>query len=53
MTEELRTEVAALDDLTITLDPGTTVAQLASLVRDGAPGSVNLVPWVAAEAVEA
>jgi ATP-dependent Lhr-like helicase len=50
--EELRTEVAAVDDLTVAVDAGATVQDLTRLVRGTAPDSIDLAPWITAEAIE-
>jgi ATP-dependent Lhr-like helicase len=50
--EPFRTEVAAVEDLWVALDPGTELAPLAAAVRDAPPEDVDLAPWVAEEAVD-
>lgn len=52
MVEELRTEVAAVDDLTVAVDASSTVDHLTRLVQEAAPESINLEGWITAEAVE-
>jgi ATP-dependent helicase Lhr and Lhr-like helicase len=49
---DLRREVATIDDLTVALDPGTTLEQLRQANSDATPESVNLSPWVSAEAID-
>lgn len=51
LVDPLRTEVAALDDLTIVLDGSATSADVAALVGTGAPVP-DLAPWITAEAVD-
>lgn len=51
LVDPLRTEVAALDDLTIVLDGSATSADVAALVRTGTPVP-DLAPWITAEAVD-
>ncbi len=48
----LRREVAAVDDLTVALDPGTTTEELRRAVSDATGESIDLTPWVTAEAVD-
>lgn len=49
----LRREVAAIDDLTVALDAGTTVSNLrATLEAAGSPQAIDLAPWIAAEALD-
>ncbi|MGH9280797.1 MAG: DEAD/DEAH box helicase [Acidimicrobiales bacterium] len=50
--EPVRREVAAVDDLTVAVDPGTTVADVAALVGSAAPASVELAGWITAEAID-
>lgn len=50
--DELRREVAAVDDLTVALDPSATVDRLRGLLDRAAPDSIDLAPWVTAEAVD-
>jgi ATP-dependent helicase Lhr and Lhr-like helicase len=49
---DLRREVAAIDDLTVALDPGTTMAQLRQAISDASEESIDLAPWVTAEAID-
>lgn len=51
LVEPLRTEVAALDDLTIALDPSATSAAVGRILQEGSADR-GLVPWVAADAVD-
>jgi ATP-dependent helicase Lhr and Lhr-like helicase len=49
---DLRREVAAIDDLTVGLDPGATPQQLRRVLSNATEESVDLTPWVTAEAVD-
>lgn len=49
---DLRREVAATDDLTVALDPGTTVEQLRQAVSSAGPEPADLTAWVTDEAVD-
>ncbi len=48
----LRQDVAAIDDLTVTLDPSATLEQLRQAVSDATEESIDLTPWLTAEAVD-
>jgi len=50
--DELRTEVAALDDLTVALDSGSTVVEVSGLIRASPADDIDLTPWIADDAVE-
>jgi ATP-dependent Lhr-like helicase len=50
--ESVRTEVATIDDLSIAVDPNATIEVLGTLVQMAEPGSIDLAPWITAEAVE-
>lgn len=47
-----RRDVAAIEDLTVTLDPATTMQQLHQAISDATEKSIDLTPWVTAEAAE-
>jgi ATP-dependent Lhr-like helicase len=49
---DLRREVAAVDDLTVALDPGATLEQLRQAISAATEASINLTPWVTTEAVD-
>jgi ATP-dependent Lhr-like helicase len=49
---DLRHDVAAIDDLTIALDSGTTLEQLHQAVLDATEKPIDLTSWVTAEAVD-
>jgi len=49
---DLRRDVAAIDDLTVALDPGATLEQLRQVISDATEKSIDLTPWVTAEAVD-
>jgi ATP-dependent Lhr-like helicase len=49
---DLRREVAAVDDLTVALDPGATLEQLRHVISEATEASIDLAPWVTAEAVD-
>jgi ATP-dependent Lhr-like helicase len=49
---DLRRDVAAIDDLTVALDPGATPGQLRQAISDTTEESIDLTPWLAAEAVD-
>lgn len=49
---DLRQEVAAIDDLTVTLDPGATPKQLRRALSNATEEPINLTPWVTAEAID-
>jgi len=48
----LRRDVAAVDDLTIALDPGTRVEQLGQAVSAATLEPADLAPWVTDEAID-
>jgi ATP-dependent Lhr-like helicase len=48
----LRRDVAALDDLTIALDPGTTMDQLGQVIAAATPEPADMAPWVTDEAID-
>lgn len=50
--EGLRSEVAAVDDLTIAVDPSSTVEDLTRFTREAVPQAMDLAPWITAEAIE-
>jgi ATP-dependent helicase Lhr and Lhr-like helicase len=50
--EPLRTQVAAIDDLTVALDPNVEVESLAALLTNAAPRNLDLAPWIVDEAVD-
>ena len=43
---------AAIDDLTIAVDPSATAADIGRLSRSPTPEEIDLAPWIAAEAIE-
>src|SRR5215211_4078864 len=49
---DLRREVAAIDDLTVALDPGATPQQLRRALSNAAETPIDLIPWVTTEAVD-
>jgi ATP-dependent Lhr-like helicase len=49
---DLRREVAAIDDLTVALDPGATLEQLRHAISGATEASIDLTQWVTAEAVD-
>ena len=49
---DLRREVAAIDDLTVALDPGATPQQLRRALSNAAEAPIDLIPWVTTEAVD-
>jgi ATP-dependent Lhr-like helicase len=49
---DLRREVAAIDDLTVALDPGATPQQLRRALSNATKESIDLTPWLTAEAVD-
>jgi len=49
---DLRRDVAAIDDLTVALDPGATLEQLHQVISEATEASIELTPWVTAEAVD-
>jgi ATP-dependent Lhr-like helicase len=49
---DLRREVAAVDDLTVALDPGATRQQLRRALSNAAEAPIDLTPWVTTEAVD-
>ena len=49
---DLRREVAAVDDLTVALDPSSTLQELRQAISTASEASVDLASWVTAEAVE-
>jgi ATP-dependent Lhr-like helicase len=49
---DLRHEVAAIDNLTIALDPATTVEQLGQAISAATLEPADLAPWVTDEAVD-
>lgn len=52
LAEDLRTEVAAVDDLTVALDRPATAADVTGLIDATVPEQVDLAPWVPAEAID-
>lgn len=50
--DDLRTEVAAIDDLTVALDPSVTAPDVARRLDAAAPDPIDLTPWVTTEALE-
>jgi ATP-dependent Lhr-like helicase len=48
----LRREVAAVDDLTVALNPGATLEQLYHVISEATEASIDLTPWVTAEAID-
>ncbi len=52
LADDLRAEVAAIDDLTIAVDPSATAADIGRLIRTAFPAQIDLAPWIAAEAIE-
>jgi ATP-dependent Lhr-like helicase len=50
--DDLRHDVAAIDDLTIALDPGTTMEQLRQAISGATEKSIDLTSWVTAEAID-
>lgn len=48
----VRTQVAAVGDLTVAVDPGTSGADLTQLLEEATPERLDLAPWVTAEAIE-
>ncbi len=51
-TAHLRRDVAAIDDLTVALDPDATLEQLRQAISDTNEDSIDLAPWLTAEAVD-
>jgi ATP-dependent Lhr-like helicase len=49
---DLRREVAAIDDLTVALDPSATPQQLRRALSNAAEAPIDLIPWVTTEAVD-
>jgi ATP-dependent Lhr-like helicase len=49
---DLRREVAAIDDLTVALDPGATPQQLRRALSNAAEAPIDLIPWVTTEAID-
>ena len=49
---DLRHEVAAIDDLTIALDPGTTLEQLRQATSAATKKPVDVTPWITPGAIE-
>jgi ATP-dependent helicase Lhr and Lhr-like helicase len=49
---DLRREVAAIDDLSVALDPGVTPQQLRRALSNAAEAPIDLTPWVTTEAVD-
>ena len=49
---DLRHEVAAIDDLTIALDPGTTLEQLRQAISEATKKPIDLTPWLTTEAID-
>ena len=49
---DLRRDVAAIDDLTIALDPAITSKELRAAIARGDQEGIDLAPWVTSEAVD-
>jgi ATP-dependent Lhr-like helicase len=50
--DDLRTEVGAIDDLTVALDASATAPDVARRLDAAVPDPVDLTPWVTTEALE-
>jgi ATP-dependent Lhr-like helicase len=48
----LRTTVAAIDDLSVAVDPGTSLDDLRTVIAGTSSESFDIAPWVVADAVE-
>jgi ATP-dependent Lhr-like helicase len=48
----LRTTVAAIDDLSVAVDPGTSLDDLRTVIAGASSESFDIAPWVVADAVE-
>jgi ATP-dependent Lhr-like helicase len=49
---DLRRHVAAIDDLTIAIDPAITTKELRAAIARGDQEGIDLAPWVTSEAVD-
>jgi ATP-dependent Lhr-like helicase len=48
----LRTTVAAIDDLSVALDPGTSLDNLRAVIAGASEDRLDIAPWVVADAIE-
>lgn len=48
----LRTTVAAIDDLSVALDPRTSLDALRAVINRTTPERLDIAPWVVADAIE-
>lgn len=52
LADNLRSNVSGIDDLAIALDGSSTAADVVRLISEAVPDSIDLAPWVLAEAVD-